>query len=589
MFGYMPSAETDAVHGPFVERMVIRNFRGITKLELEFESDLTVLAGRNNAGKSRIISALQLALGGRAADVDDFTAGGSADPEIDVIIAPAPPSEESADAEFSAEVTALFERKAQPLSEDPLRERLGWRTTVSRSAEGSGAKSEARFLTFDAGDQAWVVRAAAEPVSTRQRRAFAVDFINTGRDLRDELGRQGSSIRRILADLEVPDGARQLLEKDLEALSERIVGESLTLKSVAEELGRMHALVGSVGEPALNPLPGNLDELSRLISIDLDTGSGPLPIRLHGAGSRSLSSLQVQGVLYNRRLGKTDNAVAPTPVTLVEEPEAHLHPQASMELPELLQNLRGQKVVSTHSAHLVTAVEPRAIRLIQVRGDEVVAVDLGPAADSTTATHRAFRPSLHTAEMEKIRRLVERPFGELLFASSVVLGDGATERGFLPVVLRHALQHRSHGVATIDTGSLNGELSKAVVKFAAMTRMPCVIFADSDSAGKAAIKDLLGVAGAYPITVVWINGVDSKGNPNPGAIEDMLLDFDELMCGRVCDHVRPGLNGTIKQRLKQIKGSSGRYLAEEMIRSYPTVSAWPPPVQQLVETLKDAS
>jgi putative ATP-dependent endonuclease of OLD family len=413
--------------------------------------------------------------------------------------------------------------------------------------------------------------------------------VNTGRDLRDELGRQGSSIRRVLADLEVPEGTRRELEHDIEELSGRIMGDSATLKSVSAELKLMHDLVGSVGEPALNALPGNLDELSRLISIDLDTGSGPLPIRLHGAGSRSLSSLQVQGVLYSRRLGQGGEAVAPTPVTLVEEPEAHLHPQAAMELPELLQNLRGQKIVSTHSAHLVTAVEPRAIRLIQTRDNATVAVDLGPADNSVAATHRAFRPALHTQEMEKIRRLVERPFGELLFASSIVLGDGATERGFVPVVLRYALQHRSHGVATIDAGSLGNELAKAVVKFAAMTRMPCTLFADSDDAGVSAVAVLRNIAGDFPLRVVWINGIDDDGKPRTGAVEDMLLSFDEAMCARVCERVRPGLDGTTMHRLQKIKGSSGRFLAQELIDSYPSTASWPTPIRALIDTVGKTS
>lgn len=581
----MPASPAEP--GPYIERLLIKNYRGISHLELELEPDLTVLAGRNNAGKSRVISALHLALAGRPADADDFTAGNEYDPEIDIVIAPAPPETETDDEEFGGALTQLFEKQPQVLSETPLRERIGWRTTVTRDT--SGVKADWRFLTLDSTTGSWVLRASAPSVATRQRRAFAVDFVNTGRDLRDELGRQGSSIRRVLADLEVPAEMRRRLEQDMEELSGKIMGESATLKSVGAELQLMHDLVGSVGEPALNALPGNLDELSRLISIDLDTGSGPLPIRLHGAGSRSLSSLQVQGVLYSRRLGQNGGAVAPTPVTLVEEPEAHLHPQAAMELPELLQNLRGQKIVSTHSAHLVTAVDPRAIRLIQTRDAATVAVDLGPADNSATATHRAFRPALHTQEMEKIRRLVERPFGELLFASSIVLGDGATERGFIPVVLRHSLLHRSHGVATIDAGSLGNELAKAVVKFAAMTNMPCTVFADSDVAGVAAVAELRSIAGTFPIRVVWINGSDEDGNPRPGAIEDMLLSFDKAMCDRVCERVRPGLQGTTMHRLHKIKGSSGRFLAQELIDSYPSTADWPAPIRALIETVGETS
>ncbi|OII24254.1 hypothetical protein BIV03_10535 [Curtobacterium sp. MCBA15_016] len=156
-------------------------------------------------------------------------------------------------------------------------------------------------------------------------------------------------------------------------------------------------------------------------------------------------------------------------------------------------------------------------------------------------------------------------------------------------MLRYALQHRSHGVATVDAGSLNGELAKAIVKFSAMTQMPCVVFADSDESGLIAVADLKGVAGAYPIEIIWINGQDGEGNPLPGAIEDMLLKFDEKLCERACDRVRPGTIGNTKQRLKQIKGSSGRFLAEELIHSYPSVSDWPTSVQELVRSVEITS
>lgn len=571
---------------PYIERLVIRGYRGLEELTVELEPSLTVLAGPNNAGKSRIISALQLALGGRIADVDDFTVGELYEPEIDVIVAPSPPVGHLEDNVFDESISALFPEQIQVLVDEPTIERIAWRTTVTRSGEGLGARSEAHFLTFDAGAQDWIALANPASVTVRQRRAFAVDLINTGRDLRDELGRQGSSIRRILSDLEVPTDKREPLETELIELSRRIVAESGTLKSVGDELTRLHALVGSVGAPALNPLPGSLEELGRLISIDLNTGAGSLPIRFHGSGSRSLSSLQVQGVLYDRRLGKDGSAVAPTPVTLVEEPEAHLHPQAAMELPELLKNLRGQKVVSTHSAHLVTAVDPSAIRLVQVGRDGVRIVDLGPAATDKEATHRAFRPKLHTQAMEKIKRLVERPFGELLFSSSVVLGDGATERAFLPIVLRHALGYKSHGVTVVDPGSLNGDLAKAVVTFASMTQMPCFVFADSDPEGQMAIRALEDLKSTRPLSVVWINGQDDEGNPRAGAIEDMLLTFDEEMCVAACSAIRPDLRGSAKDMMSSLKGASGAELSRELITRYPKVSDWPASLRSLIYELE---
>ncbi len=571
--------------GPYIERLIIRNFRGIKFCEIELEPRVTVLAGRNNAGKSRIISALQVALGGRPAEVDDFSVGKDITPEIDVIVSPGAPSRPEDDEEFESNFTQLFENRTQVLQETPLRERIAWRTRIARSAEGGGARAESFFLIFDSVSSKWDHLTSPTILSTRQRRAFAVDLINTGRDLRDELGRQGSSIRKVLSDLEIPEHQREPLETQLGQLSAQILAGSQTLKSVDDELSRLHSLVGSVGSPALNPLPASLEELGRLISIDLDTGAGPLPIRFHGAGSRSLSSLQVQGVLYERRLGRDGSAVPPTPITLVEEPEAHLHPQAAMELAELLVGMRGQKIVSTHSAHLVTSVDPASIRLVQTANDSTRIIDLGPASSDGTAVHRAFRPSLHKQEMEKLRRLVERPFGELLFSSCVVIGDGATERAFLPVALRHALGGKSHGITVVDPGSLANELASAAVKFSAMTNTPCFIFADSDEDGIAAVRTLQNSHATITPEVIWINGMDHSGTPVAGAIETMLMTFDEEVCLAACRAIQPGLTGDTMKQMKKLKGSSGTFLARALIDRHPDWHAWPTPLQELIRKI----
>ena len=48
------SAAEEVVFAPLcVELIRIRNFRGLAACSVEFESELTVLVGRNNAGKSR--------------------------------------------------------------------------------------------------------------------------------------------------------------------------------------------------------------------------------------------------------------------------------------------------------------------------------------------------------------------------------------------------------------------------------------------------------------------------------------------------------------------------------------------------------
>jgi putative ATP-dependent endonuclease of OLD family len=575
---------------PYVERITIRTFRGIVSCEVEFEPGLTLLVGRNNVGKSRVLSALHLALGGRVADVDDFTVGSSAEPEIDVVLAPSPPPASTDEQAFEDDEGRLMGGDAQTISDPPFRERFAWRTHVRRSAEGLGARSEFKILTFDAASGNWVERSGAKNLGRDARGLVASDLVNTGRDLMEELGRRGSGVRKVLSDLDVDDVTRADLELRLAGLSADIVAGSGTLASVSRSLDALNRAVGSIGAPGINPIPITLEELARSLSIDLDSGHGALPIRMHGAGARSLASLQIQGVLYERLLGADGGSLRPHPVTLVEEPEAHLHPQAASELPHLLTSIRGQVVASTHSSQVVTASDPRAIRLLREDGGSLAVVDLGPAPSNAPGTPRPFRPSHHTEEMEKLKRLAERPFGEILFASAIVVGDGATERGFLPPVLRHALGAKAHGVCVIDPESMATQAARAVAKFASAVGVPWFIFADSDPAGVAAVE-ALATTGTSPATVIWVGKPDSAAAKGvSGAIEAMIVDFDEDVGRTACERVRPDLApvANVLSTMKDLKGSIGQTLADVLLSGYEDSTTWPSPVQELIQAIDGA-
>ncbi len=584
----VPDAEDNqAQFAPlYIEVVRIRNFRGLGNCEVELEPGLTLLVGRNNAGKSRVLRAVAIALG-MPPDLDDLTVGMNAVATIDVIVAPPAPGAVDAEEAFAQPVAQRLGPGApQTLREEPFRERFAWRTTIRRSAEGFGARSEAQVLIFDALRQDWVLQAQAPSLSANHRSLLAFDLIDARRDVVEELARRGSAIRRVLSDLEVADETRAEIEGRLAELSGQIVASSGTLDAIRGALVELEALVGSIGAPALNPLPVRLEELARSVAIDLDTGTGALPIRLHGAGSRSLASLQVQGVLYERRLGHDGPDLRPHPVTLVEEPEAHLHPQASLELAALLGAIRGQVIASTHSAHVVTSVDPRSVRLIRLDAGESKVFDLGPARSDDAATHRSLRPSLHAEEMEKLKRLVERPFGELLFASAIVIGDGAAERAFLPIVIRHALGFHSHGVCVIDPESMNGPLAIAAVKFAKIIDAPWILFCDTDPPGQAAANALVAshAPGEAATRIVWVEGHD--GEPNVGgAIERMMATFDPDLCVAACKDVRTDIDQTrpAMELLKSLKGSVGSALARRLVEKYPNHADWPGSLRALVQ------
>lgn len=549
-----------------IDLVQVRSFRGIEDVVLALRKDLTVLVGRNNAGKSRLLRAIALACGGVYAERDDFTLGNTTSPTIDLVLSPG-----GAGTQFDDRVREIFGTHVQPTASGG--ERVAWRTTIGPSAEGWGARAERRFLTYDVASNGWLPAVGAAEVMPRHLRVVSADVTPTGRDIASEVTRPGSAIRRILDDLEVDESARAALERELEELGGRIVNSSSALAAVRQRLDALTAAVQGIGAPQVSALPGRLEELVRLIEIALDTGAGPMPMRLHGSGARSLASLQVQGVLYDRRLGRDGTAFPVLPVTLIEEPEAHLHPQATYDVGQLLRAIPGQVVVSTHSSHLATVVDIGAIRLVRQGNNGCVVHDMTPTDDEPT-TPPALRLSVAAVEWEKIHKYVERPFGELLFAGQLVIGDGASERGFIPHLLRAALGTRAGDICVVDPGNMSQALP--LIKYAEAADIPCVLFVDCDEQGH---KD----QAKLPTSAVrvWATGDETED----GTLEEILVALDEEWVLERCEELLPSVTGTALERLKKLKGTYGGPIGQAFVDRFPCQDEWPLGLQQLVAAL----
>jgi hypothetical protein len=108
------------------------------------------------------------------------------------------------------------------------------------------------------------------------------------------------------------------------------------------------------------------------------------------------------------------------PVLAIEEPEAHLHPNAQKQLYSQINSIAGQKIISTHSPYIAAVAELGQIR-------------------NFYKDHRVHcgRVAIDVLEDDEAQRKIERQVintrGEIFFSKLMVFFEGETEEQALPI------------------------------------------------------------------------------------------------------------------------------------------------------------
>lgn len=470
----------------------IDGFRALRGVCLALDPDTTVLLGENNTGKSSLLEALGVALGTRAAAEEDLhlkvDGVRAALFTIDLTLDPAEGGT------FDEHVAAVLGDAVQRREDG--REYAAIRAVGQPAGDGSGIRVDRTFLRGWGGCDDGGGEVVREPrVGRRILDLVSFTLLDAKRDLVADLQQRRTAWGRLLARLEIPEELETDIARAMQDLGSSVIDASAVLRDLRARLGSVgQALGSSVAVVELAPLPSRVDELTRAIDVLVAApGGAKIPLRLQGMGSRSLAALMVFQSFVEMRLG-VDLGLEPLAVTALEEPEAHLHPQAQAAVSVLLLALPGQKLVSTHASRVAAAADLRQIRFLrrEARGIEV------------RRTSREFAPQ----DADTVRRLVQRPHGDVLFARLVVLGDGATETAALPVFARAHWQGRDPeglGVAFPEVKSLGDEVAQALVAVLDDLGVPWLALVDGDLAGRRAVTGWEGRLGrSLGSEVVWL-------------------------------------------------------------------------------------
>lgn len=433
----------------------VANFRSLENVELDLGA-MTILVGANNSGKTSFLDALNLALGiGRRpyGQDDILTSATERQPPrtrravVDILIRPVDDDGNLAD--VFPEGSFWTNLWGQGISQDEsAHDFMAFRTTLAWDAVkgeyGTARKFLKEFLKFDA----WLTaEEKSGSVASSQIEPISLHYMDAKRDLDDDLHRAGSFWRRLTDDLGLQDAEVVEFEQALSELNDSIMEKSEVLKHLKENLGDLRHLIAAEGAGIdIAPVARKLRDLSKGVDVNFSSaGSAPFPLTRHGMGTRSLASLLVFRAYVS---WKTKHIATKGdrlhPVLALEEPEAHLHPQAQRALYGQIQAIPGQRLVSTHSAYYSAQAGLKELRFFSRKAGVSVVRQLNVSA-------------LQATEQWQLQRQVIATRGDLVFSRALILFEGETEEQAIPLWAEHYIGENVHklGFSFIGVGGLH--------------------------------------------------------------------------------------------------------------------------------------
>jgi len=393
--------------------------------------DLTVLIGANNAGKTSFLEALNYAIGAsrKFTGKDDIriAAGEFEVPKqrcaiIDVLIRPV----DANDKVICSFPACSFWTNiwGEGISQNDQHEDIvGLRTKLKWSEVHGEYGSERNFLKEWLPFQDWLKAEEKDRIVTAQLEPIALHFIDAKRDIGEDLQQRGSFWRRLTDDLELSESDITAFESSLTTLNQEIVEKSVVLKHLRAHLGEIrNVIAGQETGVEIAPVPRHLRDLSKGIDVTfVATGVQAFSLTRHGMGTRSLASLFVFRAFasWKQRQAQTGGDSTHT-VLALEEPEAHLHPQAQRSLFAHIQSIPGQRIVSTHSPYFAGQASLDKLRLFRTcNGHSTVT-----ALDTTCLT---------SDDRRKLEQKIVLTRGDILFGRALILFEGETEEQAPPI------------------------------------------------------------------------------------------------------------------------------------------------------------
>lgn len=476
-----------------LSKLVIKNFRKLKYAELSFQSGLNVLVGGNNVGKTAVVDALRALLAGhdepypRLGEEDVHRPQGGT-PAGDIV----------------------FEYVFSGLSLDDEADFLA--ALVPGAAGGLEAHIKIRYSDADKAGRLRAKRWCGEhedmgltaDMMENLRGVYLPPLRDASQGLKPGRTSQLARLLQLLADETGIDGINKALQELDGKLKAHlpIVNTHKAINTRHETmLGPQLAQLLEVGLSA-----SDFKSLKSRLSLLVDA----FEIEQNGLGFNNLIYMAV--VLSEL----TKNPESCYRGLIVEEPEAHLHPQLQAVLLQYLQSIQAvegekpvQLFVTSHSPNFASIADLNSL---------VCMVDTGTAVETFLPRSVVFEKG----KREKLERYLDVTRAELFFARRVIFVEGAAELMMVNALAKRiGFDLRQHGVSLISVEGLNFDSFLPLFGDKAL-KIPVAILTDADPVPPEAKPP----AAAGPVAVAGTPPSSPTATPT-GAVADESVDEGE--------------------------------------------------------------